>query len=122
MKGQFPTLRDKILTVNPSSLAVSAVTLFEMEYGAAKANWSRRRRNDMYLFLSTFSPIPFTEKDAVAAGQLRAVLSKLGTSIGVYDLLIAAQGLVRGFVVVTHNISEFRRVPGLNVEDWVEEL
>lgn len=121
MKGRFPTLNRKILTVDPSEVAVSSVTLFELEYGATKANWGYQRRENMSLFLSAFQVASFTKNDAIAAGRIRAQLERLGSPIGAYDLLIAAQGIARGVTVVTHNTSEFRRVPGLNVEDWVEE-
>jgi tRNA(fMet)-specific endonuclease VapC len=49
---------------------------------------------------------------------LRALLAKQGTPIGPYDTLIAGQALARGLVLVTHNVGEFGRVPGLRVEDW----
>jgi tRNA(fMet)-specific endonuclease VapC len=121
MKGRFPSLNRKILTLDPSEIAVSVVTLFELEYGATKANWGYQRREDMNLFLSAFDAMPFTENDALTAGRIRVKLERLGAPIGAYDLLIAAQGVVRGLTVVTHNLGEFRRVPGLIVEDWVEE-
>ena len=121
MKGRFPSLNRKILTLDPSEISVSVVTLFELEYGATKAKWGYQRREDMNLFLSAFNATPFTENDALTAGRIRATLERLGAPIGAYDLLIAAQGVVRGLTVVTHNLGEFRRVPGLIVEDWVEE-
>ena len=55
---------------------------------------------------------------AQQAGQVRAHLRKLGTPIGEYDLLIAGIALANKLTVVTHNTREFRRVPGLQVEDW----
>ena len=57
-------------------------------------------------------------EDAVAAAKIRAYLAQQGTPIGPYDLQIAAQGLTGDLIVVTHNFSEFSRIPGLIVEDW----
>ena len=121
MRGGYPSLNTKILTVPPSELAISAVTLFELEYGAIKANWGSRRMEDLRLFLSAFQIIPFTERDAVVTGRIRADLVKKGLPIGSYDIQIAGQGISRNFTVVTHNTGEFRRVPGIKLEDWVEE-
>ena len=76
---------------------------------------------DMRLFLSAFQVIPFTEYDAVVTGRIRAVLVKEGLPIGSYDIQIAGQGVARNITVVTHNTSEFSRVPGIRLEDWTEE-
>ena len=54
------------------------------------------------------------------AGRIRGVLEQRGTPIGPYDVQIAAQALSKGLTVLTHNTGEFRRVPGLRVEDWIE--
>ena len=119
MRGRYPSLNRKILTIPPSELAISSVTLFELEYGAAKANWGGKRLEDMHLFLSAFQVIPFTEYDAVVTGRIRAALVKAGQPIGSYDIQIAGQGVARGITVVTHNTGEFSRVPGITLEDWV---
>lgn len=121
MCGRYPSLSRKILSIPPSELAISAVTLFELEYGAARANWGNQRVEDMRLFLSAFQVIPFTEYDAVITGRIRAALVKAGQSIGAYDVQIAGQGVARDITVVTHNTGEFSRVPGIKLEDWVEE-
>lgn len=121
MRGRYPSLSRKILSIPPSELAISAVTLFELEYGAARANWGNQRLEDMRLFLSAFQVIPFTEYDAVITGRIRAALVKAGQSIGSYDVQIAGQGVARDITVVTHNTGEFSRVPGIKLEDWVEE-
>ena len=120
MKGTFPALNEMAMTVHPSQMAVSAVSILELEYGASKSRWGERTRQTLRIFLSEFQIIPFTEADAVAAGRIRAELAQRGILIGAYDLQIAAQGVARGLTVVTHNTGEFQRVPGLSVEDWTE--
>ena len=65
-----------------------------------------------------FSVLEFDEEDARQAGQIRAQLASKGTPIGPYDVLIAGQAKARELTLVTHNTSEFQRVPGLKVEDW----
>lgn len=120
MKNRFPAATQKLLDSNPSEIAVSSVTLFELEYGAAKSQWPEKNRNNVKLFLAPFTIVPFDGNDAIAAGEIRQFLEKAGTPIGPYDLQIAAQGLARGYTVVTHNTGEFSRVPNLHVLDWIE--
>ena len=67
----------------------------------------------------TWTPLePYDEQDMRVTARLRAELRGQGLSIGAYDLLIAGQALARGWTVVTGNVREFRRVPGLDVIDW----
>jgi len=101
-------------------LALSTIVLFELYYGIA--NSSRRKENSDRLAVFLQAPIAmlsFEPEDAEEAGTLRAELRRAGTPIGPYDLLIAAQARRRGAVLVTANATEFARVPGLMMEDWL---
>lgn len=120
INGKHPGLNRRLLTVHPNDIYISSVTVGELEYGAAKSRWGSRTRQIMYAFLANFTILPFTEKDAVLFGRLRAELAAAGTPIGAYDLMIAAQGRSGNLTVVTHNIREFSRVPGIVLEDWIE--
>lgn len=121
MKGTYPNLTEKVFAHPPTEFAISAVTAFELEYGAAKSNWGEKSRNNMKMFLAPFTIIPFNSVDAAVAGELRGYLEQQGTPIGPYDIQIAAQGLARNFIVITHNVDEFSRVPNLLVDDWTIE-
>lgn len=102
------------------TLALSTIVLFELYYGIA--NSSRRKENSDRLAVFLEAPIAmlsFEPEDAEEAGTLRAELRRAGTPIGPYDLLIAAQARRRGAVLVTANATEFARVPGLMMEDWL---
>ena len=120
IKGQYPTIAEKLLSIHPDDIKISAVTVMEMEYGAAKSKWSDRSREAIKAFLASFEILPFSDMDAAVCGQLRADLAVRGTPIGAYDIMIAAQGVSRGLTVVTHNTGEFQRVQGIKLEDWVE--
>lgn len=120
IKGTYPKLAEKLLSIHPDLIKVSAVTVYELEYGAAKSKWGNRTRDVMRMFLSSFEIIPFSDKDAVSAGIIRADLASKGTPIGAYDNMIAAQGVSRHLTVVTHNMDEFQRVFGIQLEDWTE--
>jgi len=120
MKNTYPKLTERLFSYSPSQMAVSSITVFELEYGAAKSKWSEKTRLNLELFLAPFTIIPFDGKDAVIAGQVRRYLEKEGTPIGLYDLQIVAQALSRDMTVITHNVNEFKRVPGIKTEDWVK--
>ena len=120
MKNKYPAATQKLLNSDPSEIAISSITLFELEYGAAKSQWPEKNRNNVKLFLAPFTIIPFDSNDAITAGEIRQILEKAGTPIGPYDVQIAAQGLARGYTVVTHNTIEFSRVPNLQFIDWIE--
>jgi tRNA(fMet)-specific endonuclease VapC len=102
-----------------AELVLPVICLFEMRYGSAKSD--RRAASDMQLerFLACGIHVaPFETEDAGHAGEIRAHLERLGTPIGYYDYLIAAQARRRGATLVTANSREFERVPGLIVTDW----
>ena len=102
-----------------SRLMVPAVVRFELEYGCAKSVAREQSRAALEVFLSAgFEQPPFDLDDAREAGEIRAELEAEGTTIGAYDTLIAAQARRRGATLVTSNMREFQRVPGLVVEDW----
>ena len=65
-----------------------------------------------------FETLALDRDDAREAGEVRAALAVLGTPIGPMDILIASQARARGMVLVTRNVREFSRVPGLQVENW----
>src|SRR6187401_252028 len=103
----------------PRDFGVSAVVIHELYYGAFKSR--RVEQNVARVDALQFSVLEFDEEDARHAGQIRAHLASKGTPIGPYDVLIAGQTMARELTLVTHNTSEFQRVPGLKVEDWAAQ-
>jgi tRNA(fMet)-specific endonuclease VapC len=105
-----------------TSISVSSVVLFELWYGVARSGRRQENTERLRVFLSgDISVLPFEAGDAAIAGDLRATQEMGGTSIGPYDLLIAAQALRAGATLVTANVSEFARVTGLAWQDWTLE-
>ena len=70
-------------------------------------------------FFAPFTILPFDCEDAIIAGKIRAYLEKRENLTGPYDCQIAAQGIAKKLVVVTHNTTEFAQIPGIMLEDWV---
>jgi tRNA(fMet)-specific endonuclease VapC len=110
---------DKLTSHAPGDVGLSAVTLAELRYGVAKS--AQRERNSQALdeFLLPLEIADFDEAAAGAYGEVRTTLEKAGTPIGPLDTQIGAHALSLGAALVTHNAREFRRIPGLAVEDWL---
>ena len=64
--------------------------------------------------------LPFDSKGAYHFGQIRAALYAMGQPIGPYDMMIAGHARAYGLILVTNNVAEFARVPGLLIENWIE--
>jgi len=121
IKGTPPRVRTRFerATATAEPTAVSAVTAFELWYGAAKS--ARRDENVRRVEAFLAGPVelwPFEGDDAQAAGKVRAALEASGTPVGPYDVLIAGQAINRGAIVVTATTAEFGRVSGLKHENW----
>jgi tRNA(fMet)-specific endonuclease VapC len=100
--------------------AISSVVLFELQFGIANSAKPDANGRALDAVLGGgIEIVPFDAEDGSEAGALKALLRRAGGEIGPYDLLIAAQARRRGATLVTHNLKEFARVPGLTVVDWV---
>ncbi len=118
VKGQ-PNVLARVKATPPNLIVVSALTRMEVDYGLAlNAERAKKLAPILDAFFSTIATLPFDEADAQAAAAIRATLKTRGQPIGAYDVLIAGTGVARGLVVVTSNIGEFKRVCGLQIEDW----
>jgi len=120
VKGN-PQVLTRFRAIPPTDFSVSSITRMEVEYGL-QLNPQRGAKIGpvMEALFSRITILPFSNVEAKSAGAIRAALRKQGTPIGAYDVLIAATALVHGLILVTSNTGEFRRVSGLNVEDWRE--
>jgi tRNA(fMet)-specific endonuclease VapC len=103
----------------PDDFGVSAITIAELWFGAAKSSRPQTTRKAVDAFLKPFEVLPFAGEAAEEYAEIRLQLERAGQPIGERDLLIAAIAKARRLTVVTHNVREFSRVSGLKVEDWV---
>jgi len=97
---------------------LSAIVVAELWVGAAKAAEPAAQREAVRAFLDLFPRLAFDEEAARHYGEIRAHLKARGTPIGPLDLLIAAHARSRGASLLTANLDEFRRVPGLKCAAW----
>ena len=98
---------------------ISIIVLGELEWGVAQSHRFEENRSALRALLSAVQVIDLEADVAREYGQLRAHLRSIGQPIGPNDLWIAAHALARAVPLITHNLSEFRRVPGLAVETWM---
>ncbi|HEV2334921.1 MAG TPA: type II toxin-antitoxin system VapC family toxin [Stellaceae bacterium] len=112
--GSRPALRARQERLG--DVAVSAIVMHELLFGAFKSQ--RAARNVALVDALQFPVVEFDKEDARQAGEIRALLSARGTTIGPYDILIAGQAVARRMILVTHNTAEFGQVPGLQLDDW----
>lgn len=106
-------------TLHEGQTCISSVTLGELIYGAEKSSQVERNLSVIEGLAARLDVMPFDEKAAAHFGQLRAELAKAGKSIGPYDLMIAGHARALGLVLITNNLKEFERVPGLRLDNWV---
>jgi tRNA(fMet)-specific endonuclease VapC len=119
IKRKPGNMLDKLTSYAPGDVGLSTVTLAELRYGVAKSAQKETNAGALDEFLLPLEIADFGEAAADAYGEVRAALEKAGTPIGPLDTQIGAHALSLGSVLVTHNTREFRRVPGLAVEDWL---
>ena len=100
-------------------MGISTVTLGELVFGAEHSQQVERNLADIEAFAARLEVLPFDNKAAYHFGQIRAALYRAGRPIGPYDMMIAGQARASGLKLVTNNVKEFERVPGLLVEDWI---
>ncbi len=100
-------------------LCVSTVTLGELVYGAEKSQQPERNLAEVESLVARLQVLAFDSDAAIHFGQIRAELARSGRPIGPYDLMIAGHARSRGLVLVSNNVRELQRVPGLRLENWV---
>jgi tRNA(fMet)-specific endonuclease VapC len=118
MRGKANAAFKRLRSLAVDEAGISTITLAELRYGAEK---SARVAHHEALIAAFCAPLAIAAFDARAAevyGVTRAGLEAAGTPIGPLDTLIGAHALALGTAVVTANVREFRRIPGLVVENW----
>jgi tRNA(fMet)-specific endonuclease VapC len=110
----------KLHTFDLSDIVVSAITQSELEYGVAKSSRPKKNHEALIKFLSPLEIIPYDDKAAANYGQIRSLLERKGAIVGAMDLLIGAHARSIPMTLVTNNLREFKRIPGLRVENWAK--
>jgi tRNA(fMet)-specific endonuclease VapC len=109
----------KFHTLKPGDVCISSITLAELQYGIEKSEQKERNKISLAYFLALIDILPFQNHAAICYGKIRAELESAGKITGAYDLMIAAHCISQDLTLITNNTSEFKRVSGLRVENWV---
>lgn len=101
---------------SPLDCAVSSVVMHELYFGAFKS--ARVRENLDRISALRFTVLELEHEDARVSAEIRASLAQMGTPVGPLDTLIAGQAVARRLTVISRNVGEFARIPGLSHENW----
>ena len=118
LRNRSKSVVDEINQRPTSSLATCTVVEAELIFGLEKSRAGQEQRDEVSRILTTMTNLSFDSLAAAEYGIIRAFLERRGMAIGNNDTMSASIALANNLTVVTHNVSEFSRVPGLRVEDW----
>lgn len=118
LNGSSPAVAARLEATKPSEVRLCAVVKAELVYGARKSARVEDNLRLLRRFFAPFVSLPFDDRCAEEAGLIRLDLGRSGRPIGPNDLLIAATARAYDLALVTHNLREFSRIPGLRIDDW----
>ncbi len=118
LNGTVPEAVERLRATPVEELGLAAITVAELAFGAERSSRREANLQRVAQFVAPFRVLPFDLSCAPWFASTKSHLARNGTPIGSMDLLIAAVALANGATLVTNNQREFRRVPGLLVENW----
>jgi len=120
IRQKSPQVLTKLTSYSITDIALSAMTVAELQYGVQKSSQLAQNQQALDQFLLPLTILPFDADDAIVYEQIRADLEAQGVPIGAMDTLIAAQAVHYNLILVTNNLREFARVSNLAIEDWTK--
>ena len=111
-------LAERLLDEAPSAVVLCSVVKAELYFGARNSGRVAENLDRVERFCGVFESLPFDDAAAARYGSVRAQLSRESRQIGANDLLIASIALSANVTLVSRNLGEFQRVPGLDVISW----
>ena len=120
IRQQPSSVVNRLVAVPSEDVGISVVTVCELRFGASKSARAEQNHAALDKFLSPFEIALFDEPASKVYGEIRSSLEKKGRPIGPLDTLIAAHAVSRSAQLITNNVKEFSRVPGLELENWTD--
>lgn len=109
---------DHLLQKAPQDIGIPAIVLYELQVGIAKSSSPEKRTRQLAELTSVVQILPFHQREAQVAADIRATLEHQGQPIGPCDTIIAGTAMAHGAILVTRNTREFARIGGLRTENW----
>jgi tRNA(fMet)-specific endonuclease VapC len=117
-RNRPPSMAERFAAAAPGSLGISIVTWGELCFGASRSNDPIRARSALDRFADVVPVQAMGPEVGSHYGEIRAFLERAGTPIGNNDLWIAAHARALATTLITNNVKEFARVPGLELDCW----
>ena len=118
LRQRNPKLMARWQAAKVSEVVLCSIVVYELRHGAERSPNPNREHAKLDAFVAPFASLPFDDPCARKCAEIRHELEQRGAPIGPHDLQIAAIASHHGLTLVTHNTSEFSRIPGLKLEDW----
>jgi tRNA(fMet)-specific endonuclease VapC len=119
LKGMYPNIRTQLQSKRPLDIKIPAIVKAELLFGAERSQHVKQNTQRVMDFLIPYETVPFASDDAEIYAKIRSALQMQGSPIGANDLIIAATVMEHQGTLVTNNLSEFKRVKHLKLENWV---
>jgi tRNA(fMet)-specific endonuclease VapC len=119
LKGGYPSIRERLRATRPKNLFLPEIVYAELLFGVANSQKKLENAAKLEAFVQPITRIPFDEKASPHYAEIRANLTQRGLLIRANDLFIASIARAHSMTLITRNTKEFRRIAGLQIEDWV---
>ncbi len=118
LRNPSSSLAPRFRAIVPADIRICSIVVAELRHGCLRSAKPTANRAAVDALLAPYTSLPFDDAAAEQFASIRHALELTGLMIGPYDVQIAAIALTNNCTLVTHNTSEFSRVPGLVLEDW----
>lgn len=118
LNDKLPHVEARLREVLAARVGITAVTAAELRFGALNSGRPEKNLARAEAFIGGLNVVAFDDRAAGQFARIKSHLTRQGTPIGTPDLMIAACTLAVGGTLVTNNVREFERVPGLAWENW----
>jgi tRNA(fMet)-specific endonuclease VapC len=119
IKKKTEHILNELQNKRKGGLAISTITLAELEYGNENSQSKEKNKIALMQFLTIIDVKPFDEKASKEFGKIKKDLKDRKCLIGPYDMLIGAHAKSLGLILVTNNVKEFERINDLRIENWI---
>ncbi len=119
LNGKYESIKNRILSTPPKGISIPVIVKAELLLGAYKSLRKKENIQKVEQFLGPFAVAPFFDPISYVYADIRNETEKTGHIVGPNDLLIAAIVKFHNGILVTNNVKEFKRIKGLQVENWV---